>query len=200
MRLVRIAAVLSFLVMISILTLAPATEAADGADKNPCAMKNPCSMKDKMKNPCDMKVKAMPAGGATPVREMAIKDAAKLTRKGNALWADASLGTAGLSCSTCHPGGAGLKSTPWPKFIAMADDTLTVDQMINFCMTNPMKAEPLAWNSQKITALAAYVAANSGKGGEAVNPCAAKQKMKNPCDMKNPCAAKDKMKNPCGMK
>ena len=153
-------------------------------------MMNPCATKEMMKTPCDMK--AMPAGGATPIREKAIKDPAKLARQGNALWADATLGTSGNSCSTCHPNGAGLKSTPWPKFISMADDTLTVDQMINFCMLNPMKAKPLEWNSQKMTALAAYVAANSGKGGEAVNPCAMK-KMKNPCDMKG------NMKNPCGM-
>ena len=189
MRLVRPVVVLSFLMMISFLA-APAPAAAEGAGKNPCEMKNPCAAKEMMKNPCDMK--AMPAGGATPIREKAIKDPAKLASKGASLWGDASLGTSGNSCSTCHPNGAGLKSTPWPKFISMADDTLTVDQMINFCMLNPMKAKPLEWNSQKMTALAAYVAANSGKGGEAVNPCAMKM-MKNPCDMKG------NMKNPCGM-
>src|SRR4030067_384137 len=98
MRLVRPVVVLSFLLMISFLA-APAPVAAEGAGKNPCSMKNPCAAKEMMKNPCSMKnpcdmkemmknpcgMKAMPAGGATPIREKAIKDTAKLARQGNAL-------------------------------------------------------------------------------------------------------------------
>lgn len=188
MRPMRMAIVLSFLLMTSFLVTAPGT--AGAVDNNPCSMKkmkNPCSMK-KMKNSVDMR--AMPAGGVIPIRKMAIKDPVNSARRAEALWMDASLGTSGFSCSTCHPGGAGLKSTPWPKFIKMADDTLTVDQMINFCMTNPMKAKPLAWNSQTVTLLAKYISANAGKGGEVVTPMPMKDMMKNPCDMNNPCGMK----------
>ena len=148
-------------------------------DANPCA-RNPCMAK----NPC--------AAKNTPIRKNPIKDSAKLKEKGEKLWADTALGTSGMTCGTCHPNGAGLKKEPFPKHIKMADDILTMDQMINFCMVNPMKGKPLAWNSQEMTALASYITANSGKGAAAMNPCA----MKNPCAKKNPCS----MKNPCGRK
>lgn len=162
--------VMLLVLLFSVPVLAPGPDAAIAGTrgKNPCSMKNPCDMKHEMKNQGDMK--AMPAGGPIPIRKMAIKDAGYLASKGEKLWGDASLGTSGLSCSSCHPDGAGLKADPWPKFIKGAGDTYTVDQMINFCMINPMKAEPLEWNSKKMTALAAYVAANSGTGAPVVEP------------------------------
>ncbi|HKZ46716.1 MAG TPA: cytochrome C peroxidase [Thermodesulfobacteriota bacterium] len=154
------------------------------AMKNPCAAKNPCSMKNPcgMKNPCAMKPK--------PIRKTAITDNAKLIEMGEKLWNDTKLGTSGAACVLCHPHGKGLKKVPFPKYLKMPDDILTLDQMINFCMENPMKGKPLAWNSVEITALAAYVQSHAKEEGEPANPCAAK----NPCGMKNPCG----IKNPCG--
>ncbi len=136
--------------------------------KNPCAAKNPCVAKN------------------IPIRKNPIKDPSGLKEMGEKLWGDASLGRSGLSCATCHADGAGLKKEPFPKYIKMPDDIVTMDQMINFCMLNPMKGKPLAWNSIEMTALAAYVSANAREGAAPVNPCAAK----NPCSMKNPCGAR----------
>lgn len=147
---------------------------ADGMNpcsKNPCMAKNPCAAKN------------------IPIRKNTIKDAALLKEMSEKLWGDTKLGKSGLSCSTCHADGKGLKKEPFPKFINMAGDIVTMDQMINFCMTNPMKGKPLAWNSQEMTALASYITAHSM---ETVQP------PMNPCSMKNPCGMK--MKNPCGMK
>ena len=152
-------------------------------DKNPCSMKNPCAMK---------KAKGNAASRNKPIRKEKIKDYDSLAKLGASLWTDASLGKSGVSCSTCHPGGAGLKAEQFPKFVAMADDIVTLDQMINFCMTNPMKAVPLKWNSAKMTALASYVKDHAGQKEPAENPCS----MKNPCNMKNPCS----MKDPCSIK
>lgn len=45
----------------------------------------------------------------------------------------------------------------------MAGDILSLEQMINFCMINPMKAEPLKWNSKEITALATYIKQHTKK-------------------------------------
>jgi cytochrome c len=137
-----------------------------------------------VKNPCAEKPK--------PIRKAGIKDSAKLMEMGNKLWNDKKLGTSGAACATCHAEGKGLKKAPFPKYIKMADDMLTLDQMINFCLLNPMKGKPLPWNSVEITALAAYAQANAKEEGGAANPCA----VKNPCAAKNPCA----MKNPCGKK
>ncbi|MDP2681476.1 MAG: cytochrome C peroxidase [Deltaproteobacteria bacterium] len=165
--------------------------------KNPCAMKNPCAKNPYAANPCAAK-KDM-AKSSKPIRKITITDKDKLMKLGEKLWNDTKLGTSGAACALCHPGGKGLKKAPFPKYLKMPDDILTLDQMINFCMENPMKGKPLSWNSIKMTALAAYIQANAkeeGEGGTPANPCAAKNPcmMKNPCGIKNPCM----MKNPCG--
>ncbi len=143
-------------------------EGIQAAEKNPCAVKNPCAEKPK------------------PIRKAGIKDSAKLMEKGEKLWNYKKLGTSGASCATCHPNGKDLKKAPFPKYIKMADDILTLDQTINFCLLNPMKGKPLPGSSVEMTALAAYAQANAKEEGGAANPCA----VKNPCAIKNPCGKK----------
>ena len=171
---------LKVLLIVPVLIALGLAGGAAAKDKNPCS-KNPCMAK----NPC--------AAKNIPIRKTPIKDSDKLKVMSENLWGSTSLGTSGLSCSTCHQDGAGLKKEPFPKHIKMTGDILTMDQMINFCMVNPMKGKPLKWNSQEMTALAAYITANSRESAMSpMNPC----DMKNPCGMKNPCSSK----NPCGVK
>lgn len=155
------------LLVLPLITLGGFERVVYAGEKNPCAVKNPCA-----KNPCAAKPK--------PIRKDAVKDKAKLMELSEKLWNDAKLGTAGVSCSTCHPDGKGLKKAPYPKYVAMPDDIVTLDQMINFCMLNPMKGKPLAWNSVEMTALASYVQSHSKEEGGQMNPCG----MKNPCGKK----------------
>jgi cytochrome c len=115
-----------------------------------------------------------------PIRKAAITDNAKLMEKGEKLWNNDKLGKSGVSCATCHSGDVPLKKEPFPKYIKMADDILTLDQMINFCMINPIKGKPLSWESQEMTALAAYVQRLPKEEGEAMHPCG----MKHPCGKK----------------
>jgi len=156
---------------------------------NPCMMKNPCAM---MMNPCSMKNPcrmANPCSTIKPIRKKALKSKKQALKYGKRLWKNKRLGTAGVSCASCHPKGANLKSKPYPRYINMPSDVVTLDQMINFCMVNPMKGEALKWNSKRLTALNAYVQELAHKNDHHKNPCM----MMNPCSMKNPCA----MKNPC---
>lgn len=95
------------------------------------------------------------------IREIPLTDENNLYQYSTKLWSDTSLGTSGKSCASCHPDGALLSSKPYPRYIEMTGDILTLDQMINFCMTNPMKAESLDWNSKDMTALALYVKMHS---------------------------------------
>ena len=74
----------------------------------------------------------------------------------------------------------------------MPQDIVTLDQMINFCVTNPMEGDPLEWNSAEMTAIAAYVMRNAKEGGKSKNACAVNPSKDNPCS-ENPCTA-----NPCG--
>ena len=164
---------------------------------NPCAAKNPCMMK----NPCAPGNVCNPCGASNPpLRNKAFKSNMKAVKLGKKLWNDPKLGTSGLSCNSCHSNGMQLnldKVGPFPHYVAMPNDVVTLDQMINYCMLNPMKADALPWESMEMTAMAAYyqhLVKKHNKG--ALNPCAA-----NPCAMKNPCAANPcAMKNPCAGK
>lgn len=164
-----------FMVMAVVFSLFVLQHAYSG-EKNPCG-KNPCDMTGGKnpcgKNPCGMTVKK--------IRKTPVLDMNELMKLGEKLFNDTKLGKSGMSCASCHPDGEGLKKTPYPRYINMADDTLTLDQMINFCMINPMKGKPFQWNSKEITALSAYVQAHSKTEGKTLNPCGA---MKNPCGMK----------------
>ncbi len=92
-------------------------------------------------------------------------DPVELAAAGQELWNDATLGTAGLSCASCHVGGAQFKDSfkqPYPHQVAMAKsmadlESISAEQMVQFCMIVPMKGEPLAWDSRELAALAAYV-------------------------------------------
>jgi cytochrome c len=129
-------------------------------------------------------------------------DDAALIARGGELWDDNSISTNGSACSTCHVGNYALmKATfgePYPHPVAMAKDRAGLDQvnaaeMVQLCMIVPMATEPLAWDSQELAALAAYVEhirpgfdpAATAAGVNPCNPCGG-----NPC---NPCAG-----NPCG--
>lgn len=101
----------------------------------------------------------------------------KSVERGKALFMDATLGTSGMSCNSCHPEGGtkegkmGEKTimpfdnlaAKYPKYITSAKRVMTLDQMINWCIVKAMKGEALAWDSQKLTDLTAYVASVKAK-------------------------------------
>jgi hypothetical protein len=175
-----------------------AKNACNPCATNPCGVKNacnPCAV-----NPCGVKNACNPCASKTqvkPIRSERITSLDEAVRYGEKLWKDTKLGTSGLSCDTCHAGGNTYTKTalmPYPHFVKMPNDVVTLDQMINFCMINPMKGKPLPYNSKEMTALSAYFQNVSLKeiestlGAPSVNPCGS-----NPC---NPCAAKNAC-NPC---
>ncbi len=97
---------------------------------------------------------------------------------GKKLFMDASLGTSGMSCNSCHAEG-GTKdnemgdmtmkafdnlNAQYPKYFPMAKKVMTLDQVVNFCITNPLKGKALSWDDQKLADLVAYI--TSAKVGE----------------------------------
>ncbi|MDX8384555.1 MAG: hypothetical protein R8M45_10775 [Ghiorsea sp.] len=109
---------------------------------NPCAM-NPCSTGDEKKK----------------IRSDKFKNFQQAAAAGKKLWEDETLGKSGLACLSCHAGFESLnleKRQNYPHYVAMPDDVVTLDQMINFCMINPMEGEQLDANSKDMTAMAAY--------------------------------------------
>lgn len=142
------------ILFVSALWISPAMAA------NPC---NPCSMTPAANpcNPCSMKPAKGQWGtpGNTPIREHAFDDFRQAVAMGERMWNDETLGSSGMACASCHTGHANLnldKNQNYPHFVNMVGDVVTLDQMINYCMLNPMKGKPYAQNSKELTALAAY--------------------------------------------
>ena len=161
---------------------------------NPCAAANPC-------NPCN------PCGGGGKVDPKAILRPAgtglhaglsheDLLKMGGALWNDRGLSTNGLACGVCHQNNGNFNDTfaaPYPHRVAMPHrlsgvDKVALDEMIQFCMLQPMAAEALPWESPELAALTAY--------GVELQRAFAQMTMTNPCNPCNPCAAANPC-NPC---
>jgi cytochrome c len=136
-------------------------------------------------NPCRFK---QPAHG-----KLGGGNRAALLARGEKLWSDSSLSSNGAACATCHQGGAQFQASfaqPYPHPVAMVKQmsgvpAVNAAEMVQFCMLQPMQAEPLPWGSVELAALTAYV--ENLQQSHAANPCAMK---KNPCAGANPC-------NPC---
>ncbi len=133
---------------------------------NPCGMKkqvNPCAMKKTMNpcNPCSMKPVKGEWGtpGNKTIRTHAFDNFRQAAAYGKQLWSDESLGTSGLSCLLCHGDYQLLhleRNQNFPHFVKMVGDVVSLDQMINYCMLNPMKGKQFDKNSKELTAMGAY--------------------------------------------
>jgi thiosulfate dehydrogenase len=79
---------------------------------------------------------------------------------GKALFQDPSLGTTGQTCKSCHPApetamkGVGEK---YPAYFNMAKEEMTLKEVINYCIENPLKGKALPANDEKLLALEAYL-------------------------------------------
>jgi cytochrome c len=45
----------------------------------------------------------------------------------------------------------------YPKYFMMGKKVMTLDQVVNFCITTPMKGEALKWDDPRLTDLTTYV-------------------------------------------
>jgi len=104
---------------------------------------------------------------ADPAAELA-----KSVENGKKLFSDTSLGTNGSACIFCHMEGGTKEgkmqdmvipawdnlAAKYPKYFKMAERVFTLDQVVNFCVVNPLKGKALAWDDQKLTDLPAYCA------------------------------------------
>jgi cytochrome c peroxidase len=93
-------------------------------------------------------------------------DAAKLLAVGTTRHGDTSLSTVkGRSCNTCHLEADSYNATfkrPWPHFVASVKtktglDRITAEGIVQFCMISAMEARPLAWDSEALAGLTAFV-------------------------------------------
>jgi len=148
------------------LSAAPAFAGGGMNPCNPCAMKkqvnpcNPCSMKKSI-NPCSMR--AVKGQWGTPgnktIRKHAFDNQQQAIAYGKKLWRDENLGASGVACLSCHGDYALLhleRNQHFPHFVKMVGDVVSLDQMINYCMLNPMQGKQWDKNSKELTAMGAY--------------------------------------------
>ncbi|UCB52969.1 MAG: hypothetical protein JSV10_02445 [Candidatus Zixiibacteriota bacterium] len=104
---------------------------------------------------------------ADPAAELA-----KSVANGKMLFTDTALGTSGKTCNTCHMEGGtkagkmGEMAIPawdnlapkYPGYFMLAKRVMTLEQVVQFCIVNPLEGKALAWDDQKLTDLTAYCA------------------------------------------
>jgi len=98
------------------------------------------------------------------------KALAQSVENGKKLFNDATLGTSGQTCNSCHPEG-GTKAgkmgemtisafdnlaAKYPRYVAAAQRVMTLDQIVNWCIVKALQGKALAWDDQKLTDLTAY--------------------------------------------
>jgi len=94
-------------------------------------------------------------------------------KRGKALFNDPAMGTNSMTCASCHKDGGTVDAlmgemkvmafedlnVHYPKYVSMMgqiDKVITLDQMVNFCVVNPLAGKALAWDDQQLADLVAY--------------------------------------------
>lgn len=67
--------------------------------------------------------------------------------------------TVAVSCDMCHPHASNTHPETYPKFQTQLGRVALLRDMINWCVENPVRAEPLAPDGPKMRALEAYILA-----------------------------------------
>ncbi len=76
---------------------------------------------------------------------------------GEKLFHSPELGTNKVSCDQCHPNAANTHPETYPKFQQQLGRVITLSEMINWCIQNPLEGEPLPLDDARMTALLSYI-------------------------------------------
>ena len=89
------------------------------------------------------------------------RETEKFVAAGSRIFHDAeALGSqVGVSCDMCHPHAANTHPETYPKFQTQLGRAVLLRDMINWCVENPVRGEPLASDGLKMRALEAYIMA-----------------------------------------
>ena len=68
------------------------------------------------------------------------------------------LGSNGVACAMCHPNASNTHPETYPKFQQQLGKVVTLRDMINWCLQNPLEAQPLALDDPRMVAMEAYLA------------------------------------------
>jgi thiosulfate dehydrogenase len=66
-------------------------------------------------------------------------------------------GTIGISCDMCHPDASNTHPETYPKYQVQLKKVVLLRDMINWCIENPLKGQPLPENDPRLRAVEAYI-------------------------------------------
>jgi cytochrome c len=77
--------------------------------------------------------------------------------EGEKLFHSPELGTNKVSCDQCHPNAANTHPETYPKFQQQLGRVVTLSEMVNWCIQNPLEGDPLPLDDARMTALLSYI-------------------------------------------
>ena len=80
-----------------------------------------------------------------------------VVKKGRELWVSPDLGTNGVACAQCHPNAADTHPETYPKFQQQLGRVITLGEMVNWCLMNPLEGKTLKLDDPRMVAILAYV-------------------------------------------
>ena len=77
--------------------------------------------------------------------------------EGENLFHSSKLGNNKVACDQCHPNAANTHPETYPKFQQQIGKVISLFEMVNWCLRNPLEGDPLAADDPKMVALLAYI-------------------------------------------
>jgi cytochrome c len=85
------------------------------------------------------------------------KEFMTVVNEGSRLFHSSTLGKNKVSCDQCHPNAANTHPETYPKFQKQIGRVITLFEMVNWCLRNPLEGEPLAADDPRMVALLSYI-------------------------------------------
>jgi len=79
---------------------------------------------------------------------------------GRQLWENSAafkLGTNQVACAQCHPNAANTHPETYPKFQKQIGRVVSIAEMVNWCIMNPLEGKPLKLDSKEMNAILSYI-------------------------------------------
>ena len=80
-----------------------------------------------------------------------------VVKEGDRLFHSSKLGKNSVSCDQCHPNAANTHPETYPKFQKQLGRVISLFEMVNWCLRNPLEGDPLAADDPRMVALLAYI-------------------------------------------
>ena len=77
--------------------------------------------------------------------------------EGEKFFHSSSLGNNKVSCDQCHPNATNTHPETYPKFQQQIGKVVSLFEMVNWCIRNPLEGDPLAADDPKMVALLSYI-------------------------------------------